>query len=285
MSPAQGKRRALGQHFLRDRSVCMKIAQTIREEARKTGCLSLLEIGPGLGAITDPILDGLRADGKAAIPFLLCERDRDLATKWQGRAEAFRDQGVPLEVDSADFLDLPPERFLAHPPVGIVSNLPYSSGTAILTRLAEHSERIPVMVLMFQAEVAQRLRASPNTKSWGSLSIWIQNRWDVEKLLSVPPGAFAPPPDVDSEVVVLRRRESPRVQVDSARNENAEALWNGLLRSAFAHRRKMLRSGLQPGSSYRNALDAASLDGTKRAEALTWEEWSRFYAALLRNPT
>jgi 16S rRNA (adenine1518-N6/adenine1519-N6)-dimethyltransferase len=285
MSPAHGKRRALGQHFLKDRAIADQIAETAYQEALKSGCKSLLEVGPGRAAITDPLIDRLKAQGaqgKAAMPLLLCERDRELAEKWKERAVALRDQGFALEVESADFLDLPESTWLQQLPLGVVSNLPYSAGTAILTRLAAHPEKIPVMVLMFQAEVARRLRAEPDTKSWGSLSIWIQNRWDVEKLLFVPPSAFAPPPDVDSEVVILRRRAAPRVAVP--RDEASEKRWEGLLRSAFAHRRKMLRSGLPPGSPERNALDAAGLDGTKRAEALSWEEWSRFFAALRETP-
>jgi 16S rRNA (adenine1518-N6/adenine1519-N6)-dimethyltransferase len=281
MSPAFGKRRALGQHFLKDRAISSRIAETAHNEAIKAGCASLLEVGPGRGAITDPLIDLLKTQGPGALPLLLCERDRDIAARWQERAVSLRDQKFQIEVELSDFLDLPESTWLKKPLLGVVSNLPYSVGTAILTRLAAHPEKIPVMVLMFQAEVAERLRAEPDTKSWGSLSIWIQNRWDVEKLLFVPPSAFSPPPDVDSEVVILRRRSAP--YVDVPRDAASEALWEGLLRAAFAHRRKMLRSGLPPGSPARNALDVAGLDGTKRAEALSWEEWSRFFTALQKH--
>jgi 16S rRNA (adenine1518-N6/adenine1519-N6)-dimethyltransferase len=135
---------------------------------------------------------------------------------------------------------------------------------------------------MFQAEVAYRLRAEPETKSWGSLSIWIQNRWDVTKLVFAPPGAFSPPPDVDSEVVVLKRRDEPRIKIpEGAQYEEA---WEKLLKSCFQHRRKMLRSGIAPGI-YRNALEASGVDGTKRAEALDWNEWGRLFEALLKLST
>ncbi|MDR3608218.1 MAG: 16S rRNA (adenine(1518)-N(6)/adenine(1519)-N(6))-dimethyltransferase RsmA [Oligoflexia bacterium] len=280
MNPAQTKRRALGQHFLRDQSIASEIATTAYNEARKTGCSAILEIGPGRAAITDPLLDLLRQAGPSAPPLMLCERDVELAAQWQKRAEALRDQGIALTVESADFLQLPEEVWLppSRVPLAVMSNLPYSAGTAILTRMAAFPEKIPVMVLMFQAEVARRVRAEPDTKAWGSLSIWIQNRWDVEKLLFVPPAAFNPPPKVDSEVVVLRRRAAPRVNVP--RDPASEKLWEGLLHAAFAHRRKMLRSGLPPGSPYRIALDEAGLDGTKRAEALSWDEWSLFFTAL-----
>jgi 16S rRNA (adenine1518-N6/adenine1519-N6)-dimethyltransferase len=232
----------------------------------------MLEIGPGRGAITHPLLE-LTESVSPPMPLLLSERDRELAADWEARAG-----GKPsLALEAGDFLELPEEKWLARAPLAVASNLPYSAGTAILNRLARHPDKIPVMVLMFQAEVAHRLRAEAGTKSWGSLSIWIQNIWDVRKLCAVPPGAFAPPPDVDSEVVVLTRRAEPRIRVPAG----AQDLWEALLKAAFAHRRKMLRSGLPAQSGLRNALEQAGLDGTKRAEALSWEEWDRFFQALL----
>lgn len=273
--PAHGKRRALGQHFLRDKSVIGKIAETAVSESLRLGCAALLEIGPGRGAITNPILD-LLDERAPKMPFTLCERDRDLADTWKAKET----EHPRLTVYTADFLELAETAWLSRKPLGVVSNLPYSSGTAILTRLARHTTEIPVMVLMFQAEVAYRLRAEPETKSWGSLSIWIQNEWDVKKLCAAPPGAFAPPPDVDSEVVTLHRREKPRIEV--GKSAKSRTLWEGLLRAAFAHRRKMLRSALPAGSPYKKALEGAQLDGTKRAEALSWQEWQSFYDALVR---
>lgn len=269
--PAHGKRRAFGQHFLKDKSIAHLIAETACTAAHENHCAAILEIGPGRGAITDPILE-LRGE----LPLILAERDEKFVENWKANTAS------KLTVVEGDFLDAPTERWLTHTPLAIASNLPYSAGTAILTRLARHKAEIPCMVLMFQAEVARRLRAEPETKSWGSLSVWIQNDWDVKKLVAVPPGAFAPPPDVDSEVVTLHRRATPRIHVeDTAR---AKTLWESLLRVCFAHRRKMLRSGLPSGSPYRNALDVAGVDGTKRAEALSWDEWNRLYQALLKNP-
>ncbi len=270
--PAFGKRRALGQHFLRDKAIAHLIAETAVNGARERGCVALLEIGPGRGAITDLLLDLLKAKAPV-LPMLLSERDRELASQWRVRVHLEKD----LEVAEGDFLELPESTWLARTPLAVASNLPYSARTGIVFRLAEHPAQIPVMVLMFQAEVAQRLRAEPGTKSWGSLSIWIQNQWEVKKLCAVPPGAFAPPPDVDSEVVVLTPRAEPFVRVGNSEKERK--LWDSLLRSAFAHRRKMLRSSLP--EPFKNALERSGLDGTKRAEALSWDEWARFYQALL----
>ena len=271
--PAFGRRRALGQHFLRDRGIIDKIARTAVEEAHRLGCRALLEIGPGRGAITRPLLERLEKDPRGIERMILAERDRSLAHDWH---EASRDRLVhqpELIVEECDFNELADERWLGTLPLAVASNLPYSAGTAILQKLARHPREIPVMVLMFQAEVAARLRAEPGTKAWGSLSIWIQNSWDVRKLCAAPPGAFAPPPDVDSEVVVLTRREQPRVKVTDPER------WEALLKTSFMHRRKMLRSGL-PEGTYRAALERSGIEPTLRAEALSWEQWQHFYEAL-----
>ncbi|HLE01028.1 MAG TPA: 16S rRNA (adenine(1518)-N(6)/adenine(1519)-N(6))-dimethyltransferase RsmA [Bdellovibrionota bacterium] len=273
--PAYGKRRALGQHFLKDQAICRLITSTLIDEARKTGCKSILEIGPGRGALTSMILNSEYVSEFDEI--VLCERDRELAAIW-------RNQNIQalFRVEEGDFLDLPEDRWLTTEPIAVGSNLPYSAGTAILLRLAEHWRSIPVMVLMFQAEVARRLRAEPGSKSWGSLSLWIQNIWTVEKLSAVPARAFAPPPDVESEVVILKPRDLPRIP-DAASTEGAP-LWRTLLKAAFSHRRKMLRSGL-PSGVLRNALDRSPVDGTKRAEQLNWEEWDSLYQTFRKIST
>ncbi len=279
--PAYGKRRALGQHFLKDRMICNLIAQTAVEQAHLHGCVALLEIGPGKGAITEPLL-GLLKRQKQIESFQLVERDRDLAAFWKSRLSS-QDESLPsisLMTLEADFVELPATEWLKSSPIAVVSNLPYSAGTAITTGLARHTREIPVMVLMFQAEVAQRLRAEPSTKSWGSLSVWIQNQWEVKKLTSVPPRAFSPPPEVDSEVVVFTRRDRPLVHVENT--PAAQAQWESLLKACFAHRRKMLRAGLA-GTPFKAALDRSGIDPTLRAEALSWEHWAAFWQSVNSN--
>ncbi|MGK5083561.1 16S rRNA (adenine(1518)-N(6)/adenine(1519)-N(6))-dimethyltransferase RsmA [Bdellovibrionota bacterium FG-1] len=286
--PVFGKRRALGQHFLRDQGIIDLIARTAMEEAARTGCRALLEVGPGKGAITHPLLALLETQSwtKAHIErFVIVEADRQLAANWKQNASAHALEKVgPFEilVEEGDFVQLPEEKWLISTPLAVASNLPYSAGTAIVTRLARHTADIPVMVLMFQAEVAQRLRAEPNTKAWGSLSIWIQNHWDVRKLCAVPPNAFSPPPDVDSEVVILKRRELPRIAIPADRV--SQERWEKLLKAAFAHRRKMLRSGLRAHPAELQALEKSGIDLTKRAEALTWDEWNLWVSGYLMMP-
>ena len=270
----KAKRRAFGQHFLRDTSITERIAHTALEEATRHSCQTLLEIGPGKGAITQPLLRELSTQkGTHRIQrFLIVEKDNQFALDWrQNRASL--DCLVPTEIENADFLQFPREKWLSPGPVAVVSNLPYSVGTAILDRLAREHATIPIMVLMFQKEVAMRIRAKPSTKERGSLSLWIQNRWDVSTLLTAPPGAFSPPPQVDSEVIVLTRRQTPWIALDDPASEK---LWETLLKTCFSHRRKMLRS-LIP---WRNALEVSGVDGTRRAEALHWEEWEKLFQAV-----
>jgi len=271
----QGRRRALGQHFLKDKTIANQIAETAVTAAIESGCKALLEIGPGKGAITLPLIELLK---KTPLPFIVSERDPVLVQEWQFQKSAGAADPLEFNIQPGDFLELPEAQWLSQTPLAVASNLPYSAGTAIVVRLAKFHQKIPVMVLMFQAEVAKRLRAHSSTKEWGSLSVWIQNRWDVEKLVSVPPGAFIPPPQVDSEVVILRARKEPRIAVPE--DAKSEAQWETLLKVCFAHRRKMLRSGLPPSGPWRNALELSGVDGTKRSEALSWDEWRRLYEAL-----
>ncbi len=272
----QGKRRAYGQHFLRDRGLCARIADQAFELAREHGCGRMLEIGPGRGAITLPLIEGWDQNAGGMTEFVLVERDEALARHWKDTPPG----DVPLRVECADMVEIDEALWLEPGPLAVVSNLPYSAGTAIVERLARKTAQIPFMVLMFQAEVAQRLRAERDTKAWGSLSIWMQNLWDVQKFATVPPGAFQPPPEVMSEVVILRRRAQPRIPGTTASPE-AAAVWEKLLRTSFAHRRKMLRSGLPKNGPWLPALEASGIDPTRRAETLDWDEWSRFFQAAL----
>ena len=267
-----GRRRALGQHFLRDVSICNQIAETALEQAQHFGCKSLLEIGPGKGAITVPILDRMPT-APLIENFTLVERDQKLAQEWKVKFQELKEKG--LWVEPGDFLEVPREKWIKSEPLAVVSNLPYSAGTAIVVRLAEETHSIPVMVLMFQAEVAKRLMAGPSSDGRGSLSVWIQNHWDVKSLVKVPPRAFTPPPEVQSEVVVLTRREKPWIDVHAV--HEGPQVWQAILKAAFAHRRKMLRSTFP----WPKALEASGIDPTLRAEALDWNQWEALFRAVL----
>jgi 16S rRNA (adenine1518-N6/adenine1519-N6)-dimethyltransferase len=256
------KQKAFGQHFLQDQAVIASIRDAALAAVTQHPGHALLEIGPGKGAITRPLLEGLPIE----IPFILAERDRELIAFWEGESRVSR-------FLKGDFLDQPDQALLEIGPFVVVSNLPYSAGTAIVVRLAGMSERIPEMVLMFQAEVAKRLYAGASTPDRGSLSLYIQNEWDVERLLRVPPEAFRPPPKVMSEVVRLKRRSTPRIPVSERDDRNA---FNNLLRESFKHRRKMLKGNLS-GTPWGAALSKSGVDPTLRAEQLEWADWERLW--------
>ena len=281
--PASSRRRAFGQHFLRDDKVIAKIVAQTFELVEKYSARSLLEIGPGKGAITHPLLGAAKAVPELE-RILIIEKDRKLAAEW---VDQTRDSSR-VEIVEADFLDVEASVYLGRGPLVVVSNLPYSAGTAILQALAKAPAEIPAMVLMFQAEVAARLRAVPREKAWGSLGLWIQNRWDVKKFLAVPPSAFIPPPEVNSEVVVLEARKTLRVPCPPCPNPEFnekwlsawESNWEKLIRIPFLHRRKMLRAGLPKDSIWKDALDAAGIEGTRRAEELEWADWEKWLTAV-----
>jgi len=125
--------------------------------------------------------------------------------------------------------------------------------------------------------VAKRLYAEPSTPDRGSLSLYIQNEWEVKRLLVVKPEAFNPPPKVMSEVVTLKRRQTPFIQLP---NEGARKKWNDLLKTAFLHRRKMLRVNLGK-SNWKDAFERSGVDPTLRAEALEWKHWSAIWQSSL----
>ena len=259
------KRKAFGQHFLQDSSIISKIvSEAVAASIRHPEC-AILEIGPGQGALTRPLLQALPIEKR----FFLAERDRELISEWRGESRVEK-------VIEGDFVRVDDGILDAVGPVLVVSNLPYSAGTAIVVRLCERVKQIPEMVLMFQSEVAKRLRADPSTPDRGSLSLYIQNEWEVETLIEVPPAAFRPPPKVQSEVVTLRRRQTPLLDIALPERR---ALWNQLLKTSFQHRRKMLKGNLRE-PPFKNALANSGVDVTLRAESLTWDDWKKIWNQL-----
>ena len=158
----------------------------------------------------------------------------------------------------------------------IVSNLPYSAGTAIVVKMAERVNQIPKMILMFQAEVSKRLYAKASTPDRGSLSLYIQNEWDVSRLIEVKPGAFNPPPRVMSEVVTLSKRKEAQILVPDL---EAREKFNGLLKTAFKHRRKMIKGNFS-GTAWQGALEKSGVEPTLRAEALEWKDWISLWKSV-----
>lgn len=259
-----GRRRALGQHFLRDAGVACTIADLARL-GRDDLCV---EIGPGAGALT----------------FLLAERAGRLLALEVDTAlvVALKPRLAPLphaEVREADarrfdYSALPGLRPAPAGRVVVVGNLPYSAAKPILARLVEARTAISEMVLTLQKEVAERVAAGPGSKRYGSLSVLTQLYCDVRLAATIPPGAFRPPPKVDSAVVHLRVLPGPRVPVPD------EDGFRRLVKAAFGQRRKTLANALAGGlgtsvGTARQWLVAAGIDPGRRAETLSIEEFSR----------
>lgn len=252
-------KKSLGQNFLLDLNLTARIA-------RQAGPLAghdVLEIGPGPGGLTRAIL----AEGAARL--IAVERDErclpaleQIAARYPGR----------LTVLHGDALERPYAGMFGERPLRIISNLPYNVATPLLTDwLASEPWPGPItsMTLMFQKEVAERICATPGTKAYGRLSVLSQWRTDPRIAFDVSPRAFTPPPKVTSSVVVLEPVEPIPCALHAL---------EAVTRAAFGQRRKMLRASLKPiapkGDS-RNWLEQADIEGERRAESLSVEEFVR----------
>ena len=211
-------RKRFGQHFLHDPGVLQRIVEAIDP----TPGDAIVEIGPGEGALTRPLIE--RIGHLTAI-----EIDRDLAA---GLAQEFSSER--LTVVSADVLDFDfsvlPSR------LRIVGNLPYNISTPILFHLANYAGQVRDMHFMLQREVVQRMVAKHSTPDYGRLSVMLQTRFNMHKLFNVAPGAFRPPPKVESAVV--------RLVPIAAQPDWDQAVLEKIVREAFSARRKTLRNAL-----------------------------------------
>ncbi|WP_095589126.1 16S rRNA (adenine(1518)-N(6)/adenine(1519)-N(6))-dimethyltransferase RsmA [Actibacterium ureilyticum] len=255
-------RKSLGQNFLLDLNLTAKIAR----QAGDLSACDVLEIGPGPGGLTR----GLLAQGARRV--LAVEKDARCLPALAEIAEAYPGR---LEVVNADALELD---VLAHltPPVRVVANLPYNVGTELLVRWLTPPAWPPFwqsLTLMFQKEVAERIVAQPGGKAYGRLAILAQWRAEARIVMSLPPGAFTPPPKVSSAVVHLVARPEPLYPADP------ETL-SRVVATAFNQRRKMLRSSLKGLSPDIEAhLQAAGITPTERAEQVPLEA----FCALARS--
>ncbi|WP_372573168.1 16S rRNA (adenine(1518)-N(6)/adenine(1519)-N(6))-dimethyltransferase RsmA [Ruegeria jejuensis] len=247
-------RKSLGQNFLLDLNLTAKIA-------RQAGVLSdcdVLEIGPGPGGLTR----GLLAEGARRV--LAVEKDTRCVPALQEIAAAYPGR---LEVLNGDALEVDP---LAHltPPIRVAANLPYNIGTELLVRWLTPKDWPPFwqsLTLMFQREVADRIVAQPGSKAYGRLAILAQWRAEARIVMSLPPGAFTPPPKVSSAVVHLTALPEPRYPADPQ-------VLSRVVAAAFNQRRKMLRAALKGVSpDIEDRLLAAGIKPTERAEQVSLE--------------
>ncbi len=245
-----------GQNFLRDPGIVEKILAAADLDPGDR----VLEIGPGLGALTDRLLERV---GRVEV----LEVDRELA-------ERLRRRPAPhLTVHEGDAIRLPWDELLQAPPYKLVANLPYNISSQVLFKVLDHRSFFSRLVLMFQKEVGDRLCASPGSRDYGILSVFCQLWYDIRRIATVPPGAFHPPPKVTSAVLLFQPLESARVPVAD------EAFFRRVVKGAFAQRRKTLRNTLTaagfPADRVAAALHRADIDPGRRGETLDLGEFAR----------
>ncbi len=239
-------KKSLGQHFLIDENVCLKIVDELKQQAFN----NLLEVGPGGGALTKYLLK------LPVMNFKAVELDLDKVAYLESTYPAIKDKII-----HKNFLDIDPpfkEEFT------VVGNFPYNISTQILFKILEWKEKVPVMIGMFQKEVAERASSKEGNKVYGVLSVLVQAFYKVEYLFDVDSTCFNPPPKVMSGVIRLTRRND----VPEMKSEKA---FFDLVKTAFNQRRKTLRNAVRGLFSDEELKDELF---NKRAEVLSVEDFA-----------
>ncbi len=225
-----------------------------------------VEIGPGLGVLTERLLESARQVD-------VFEIDRDLIARLEQM------QHPHLKIHGGDILKADLPTLLAAPPYILVANLPYNISSQVVFLLIENRTLFSNMVLMFQKEVGARLCARPGCKDYGILSVLCQLWFDVDPVIEVGPESFSPPPKVDSLVLQFTPLAQPRVDpVDPL-------FFTKVVKAAFTQRRKQLRNSLIAGGFSRQQVEeglaAAEIENSRRGESLDLNDFSRLTRALL----
>src|SRR5882724_1500889 len=273
--PQEGRKPKLGQHFLVGQPAALRIVEALGNLSDAT----VLEIGPGRGALTSM----LAARGRRIIAV---ELDRVMAAQLRMKfntypnVEIIEGDILKIELDTV-FGPKPgtmrPGLNFAPEPAHVVGNIPYYITSEILLRLLEYHRYFSTIVVMVQKEIADRLAASPGSRGYGLLSATAQLYARVEKLFTLPPGAFSPPPKVHSSVV--RLTIEPRLEALKV----PEAEFISFLKLSFGQKRKTLWNNLKsqyPPAVLRAALEKAGVKPTVRAEALSLEKTATLFRAL-----
>lgn len=265
-------KKSLGQNFLIDTNILNRIV----DHATLTEQSGAIEIGPGIGALTEQLLR--RSDKVVAF-----EIDQRLLPILEETLAPYPNKKIiHQDVLKADVAQIIAEEFAGVEDIMVVANLPYYVTTPIIMKLLE--DRLPIrgMVVMLQKEVAERISAKPGNKDYGSLSIAVQYYTEPETVMIVPKTVFVPQPNVDSAVIRLTVRDTPRVSVKD------EEFFFKITRASFAQRRKTLlnnlMSGLPEGKAKKEvivaALEEVNIDPTRRGETLSIEEFGQLSDAL-----
>ena len=253
MNPVHRAKKHLGQNFLHDRGVVDMIVLAIDPRPGDR----IVEIGPGQGALTFPLLD--RHGALTAIEF-----DRDLLHPLADAAQSHGD----LTLIAADVLAVDFSALAGDGQIRLVGNLPYNLSSPILFHALDHAAAVRDMHFMLQKEVVERMAAGPGSKVYGRLSVMLQAYCTVTPLFTVPPGAFRPAPKVDSAIVRLVPRAANAIGIHDPRR------FADVVRAAFGQRRKTLRNALD-GVVDSVTLHTADVDPQLRAEQLAVADFIR----------
>lgn len=259
-------KKSLGQNFLID----VNILESIIRHAGIDKETGVIEIGPGIGALTEQL--AIHAEKVVAF-----EIDKRLIPILKDTLEPYSNLTlIHQDILKANVKEVMEEQFKPDQPVHVVANLPYYITTPILMKLVRENLPVSSITVMIQKEVADRMSAKPNTKSYGSLTIALQYYTEAEVVMTVPKTVFMPQPNVDSAILKLTMRKTPPVEVCD------EDFFFTIVKASFAQRRKTLLNNLK--SYFKNeyekevieeVLNEADIDGKRRGESLDIEEFAR----------
>lgn len=244
-------KKALGQHFLTDQSIARSIVEALEPGS---SVRDVLEVGPGMGVLTQYLLE--RDD----ISPVMVELDSESV---EYLLKHFPE--IDGRLIEADFLKLDLGQVFKGP-FRVIGNFPYNISSQIFFKILEYKDQVPEVVCMIQKEVADRIAEGPGSKVYGILSVLLQAWYDIEYLISVGPGAFAPPPKVKSAVIRLRRNSRTELGCDPG-------MFKSVVKTAFNQRRKTLRNALKP--ILPEGLDTSDPVFDLRAERLSVEDFVR----------
>lgn len=242
----------LGQHFLKDESVCQRIAEAIAEDIPVK---KVLEVGPGMGALTKFLLQ------KNEFETHVVELDEESVDYLHENYPELQGRIYSRDFLKEDLSGMFDEQF------AVVGNFPYNISSQILFKVLDYKNQIPIVVGMFQKEVAERIAEKPGTKKYGITSVLLQAWYDIEYLFTVEPEVFIPPPKVKSGVIRLRRNNVQELGCD-------EKLFKRLVKTAFNQRRKTLRNSIKSLINELNPeMDTSDEIFQRRPETLSVEEF------------
>jgi len=255
-------RKRFGQNFLSDPSIIQRIIKSINPKPGQR----LIEIGPGLGALTCPILNIVKEMD-------VIELDRDIVPKLQLNCGLDAVQNNQLRIHNLDVLQFDFAELNYDSPLRIIGNLPYNISTPIIFHLVKYSNIIQDMYFMLQKEVVMRLAAKPDTSNYSRLSVMAQYHFQIDPLFLVPPESFQPVPKVESGIIRLVPHKEKPIKI------NDEKAFATLITQAFSQRRKTLRNVLKDICSAQQ-LESIDINPGSRAQSLTLEQFGNIYTLI-----